>query len=549
MSRFLALLFFVCSGFWSLDAAAQTTIYYRNCDTGSHASCVNGNNANPGTSPSAPKRSLPDDTAYNNLLGGSNVRVCNGSAYVAGETTAPPSYLSQNSNATQNAPITLEGWDCGDGATGRPIFMYGSGQSNAFVIGGFCFGTCPAPDHGGYVFRGIRLSKQGALAEDSECLVFFGSSRYVLIENMEIDNWANGLNIATDQNVRNLTIRNNYIHDNSQNGVVGSATDLLVEGNYLLRNNRSPNESDSFALEHALYIGGATPQNRIIIRGNILEDNSTRIGTGMCESGNITFRGNVDQVTIEDNVITVPNAINFCFGISVIDGYGTPEECVRRAVIRNNTIVNVGGSGIALRLTAGGIVENNRIIRTVATGQGDAIAIGNPADSGDAAYCPMQNMTVRNNSIYYATSTSGSGIAIAAGAGHKVFNNAVYITSGGAMNCFSHTALGNFSVWNNNWCNSAGNWSPTYANLGLAQAAGFDVNGGNTDPLWLATPSSGNSWSLAVQAGSPLRSVGRNTDKSRFDILGCQRDSSPDVGAHEFGGTPCLTAKSPVFRN
>lgn len=547
-NKLLSLFFTLFMFLGSTDVAAQTTRYYRNCDAGAHASCVNGNDANPGTSPSAPRRTLPDDTAFNALAAGSNIRICNGSSWVSGAGTAPPIFIAQNANATRTSPITMEGYNCGDGASGRPILQYASGASLAFNVGGFCSGTCPAPYHGGYVFRGFRVTKGGALATGSEAVAIFGSSRWVLFEDMEFDNWANAFNIATDQNNRDLTFRSNYIHDNAQNGIVGAATDLVIEKNLLVRNNRLDNGSGSYALEHALYIGGATPQQRIVIRGNILTDNSTNQGTQQCESGNITFRGNVDQVTIEENVITVPGATPTCYGISIIDGYGTNEECVRRATIRGNTIVNVGGTAMALLLTQGGLVENNKIIRTITTGQGAGISIGNPSDPGDATYCPMGNMTVRNNSVYFATASVGAGISITAGTGHQVFNNAVYANASSSFQCFGHSAFGNFTLWNYNWCSNVGggNWSSTYANLGLAQVAGFDTNGGNT-AIGFPVPSSGNSWSL--EPGANLRSVGRNTGKPRFDAKWCQRDSTPDVGAEEFGASPCLTVRAPLGLN
>lgn len=525
----------------AMPALAQTTIYYRNCDTGAHASCANGANGNAGTSQSAPKQSLPADTAINALAAGSSLRLCNGSAWVDGNF---PFWLLRNTNATEASPITIEGWDCGDGASGRPILRASSGSSTGIIYGGFCWDTpnCPSPDHGGYVLRGVRLTKSGSLATGSTGLTFYGSARYLLIENNELDNWANVAEVQTGQNIRNLTVRNNYIHDNSQNGWLGSATDMLIEDNTFENNN-----NDGSALEHGIYSGGCEPQQRVTFRRNTFLNNSTSGGT--CSSGNITTRGNVTGMTIEENYIEVPAGTADCYGISVIDGYASCTEHVDNLVIRGNTIVNVGSNSIAVRLCTNCLIENNRVIRDFTnTGLHYGISIADPGDSEDLAVSPATGATIRNNSIYVDRQGSGSGINVANGSGHKVLNNVVHFTANvGSANCFAHTALANFSVWDNNWCYElgSGQWSGAYSTLAAAQSAGFDAGGGNTDPLWASTPSAAAP-TMATQSGSPLRNAGRNTDKAPRDAAWCQRDGTPDIGAMEANGTPCLTFRAPV---
>ncbi|WOB06463.1 right-handed parallel beta-helix repeat-containing protein [Piscinibacter gummiphilus] len=548
MKQLLSILFLAFMALGHVDASAQAVIrYYQDCDpaVADVPNCIPGTDgSNQGATPLSPRRTLPDANAINALPAGSAVRLCRGSGW-----TGLSLYIIQNANATREQPIVIEDWDCFTNSAQRPTLQWPSSATGAIYVGFFCWQgppSCPAQRHGGYIFRGIRITKAGPLATGSEATAIYGSSTHVRFENMEYDNWANAFNIATDQNNSYLTFYNNDIHDNSQNGIVGAATHLLIRKNRLYRNNKLPDPlSDSFALEHALYIGGATPQNDIVIDGNILVDNSTRVSTQQCESGNITARGNVDQMTISNNVIVVPNATPYCYGISIIDGYGTDQECVRRAMIDSNTVVNVGGSSMALLLTAGGTVQNNKIIRTVTTGQGAAISIGNPSQPGDAAYCPMGNMTVKNNSIDINTSTSGPQIQITGGTGHKVFNNAVRISSAaaaGGATCFAPPIIANLSIWNYNWCDSPGNWSSGHASLTLAQGAGYDINGGNTS-TGFSTPTSGNNWLLTP--GVNLRNVGRVTEAPRFDAVSCERDSTPDIGAHEYGATTCITVSPP----
>ena len=62
-----------------------TTYYYCACQTGAGPGCVAGNDANPGTSPSAPRQTLADASArFNSMNGGDTVALCRGGAWNAG---------------------------------------------------------------------------------------------------------------------------------------------------------------------------------------------------------------------------------------------------------------------------------------------------------------------------------------------------------------------------------------------------------------------------------------------------------------------------------
>lgn len=541
----------------SLGASAQTTIYYNRCDTGAHANCstLTGSDANPGTSPSAPKLTLPNDTQINALAGGSIVRVCNGGAWVDGNS---PAWLLQTSNASRTARITVENYDCGNGATGRPIFQRGSAEGSGIVIGGFCFSGCPAADHGGYVIRGIRLTKSGSPGGTG--VTFYGSARWVLLEDMRIDNWANGIEVTTTQNIRNLTIRGTTacdpsisgltacsmsIDNNCQNGLIGSATDFLFENVLVDSNNPASGACGSFPLQHGTYVGGVEAQERITFRGNIYRNNSLTSGT--CGSGNATFRGNVTQLTFEGNRIQNPSGNSGCIGLSIQDGYGSNEECMREVIVRGNTIIEGGSSAILGRITPGMLVENNQLVQVTTTGTQNGINIANPGSSQDLAVCPAGDSIVRHNSGYYDSGSGGVFVSVNAGSGHSVYSNYCHVTAGSAMNCWA-TAGATFSVFDYNWTYElgSGQYSATYATRAAAcSGASYDCNGGTSDPLLAGTPSASTP-SLAVQSGSPLRSAGRNTRKAPRDINWCERDSAPDIGAHEYGASTCLTFRAPV---
>jgi len=159
------------------------------------------------------------------------------------------------------------------------------------------------------------------------------------------------------------------------------------------------------------------------------------------------------------------------------------------------------------------VVENNFIVQEqVRTFIGVQMPAENIEVGLDAA---DTNITVRNNSIYIAGGNLGSyGIRMDTyGATHKVVSNLiVFGPSTSGASCFSNKGLSisNFTAFNNNLCYAASGvtYSPSFTNLALAQAAGFDVNGLNVDPMLEAVPSVSNGYAMKAKIGSPLLKTG-----------------------------------------
>jgi hypothetical protein len=510
-------------------------LYYCKCDAGAHASCVAGSDSNNGSNAALARITLPDSTALEGAAAGTTHNLCAGGSWV---DASVPNWLIQNMNVTREAPLTIQTYAPASGATGRARLQSTAGSSFQWTFGGFD-NTTP---HGGYVLRNLIITRSGA--PGGEGVVFYGATQYATLDNVQVTGWANGIHSTTTQNINYLKIVDSDISGNCQNGLIGNASDILAENNDIASNNPASAGCGTFLLQHGVYIGGVAQQIRGTWRRNRFTNNS--LTSGICGAGNATFRGNVDQLVFEENTITTPGGNSQCIGLSIQDGYGSDAECMRRVVIRGNKTVDTGSSGMLLRITPGVIVENNEDYVFNTTTSHTGINIANPGQAQDQILCSAGNATVRNNSGYYASGTSGQFVSVNAGAGHSVFNNLAVIASGSSANCWAHAGA-TFTLWNYNWCyeQGSGQWSATYANLAAAQAAGFDANGGNTDPLLAATPTS-SSYSMALQSSSPLRSAGRNTGKAFRDILWCQRDSTPDIGAHEYGGTPCLTFRAPV---
>jgi hypothetical protein len=541
--RFILLALLLClSGL----ANAQQTIRYCKCDNigqalGAHLLCVPGNDATGDGSAANPKLSRPSDGTVDALPAGSQVLACQG-GFWDNETTR----VINNTNATPANPITFGSYAPPSGAAGKPI-LRAAGNNAIYIVGNFGEDTV----YDGFVFRDMYF--RGAEAGTTSWLIDqFRYAKDVLVDNMQFENAYVAMRftpVTSTRTCERWTVRNSRLQNLFGNGVIGSCSDFLFE-----KNNVELNNPDGSTGEHGVYIAGRGLERNLIIRQNIFRNNSLASPGGACGSGNITVRGKKDGLVIEDNYIEVPSSTTSCYCISVIEGYPDfPNERYDRAVIRRNTCVNTH-QGIQVTITPGGLIENNFIFSDVAAGGINGIGVGEP-DPDDVDGRP-NNMTVRNNTVVLlnATGTGSACISVNTGTGHRVYNNSCVLGSSATARGYNITGLSNFSIWDYNWTwnQGSGPWSASYSNLAAAQAAGFDVHGGNTNVQFVSTPTF-SSPSGAIQSGSPLRNAGRlpvtPTEPSiRFDILNCVRDSQPDIGAYEQGASTCPTARAPVLR-
>lgn len=534
MKHLISLLLLLCS----FGAQAATT-YYCKCDTGAHALCgANvGNDSNDGSTPALAKLSMPSETALSTAASGDRFLACQG-----GWWAAQTGRLIDR--GTSGAAIVLDTYAPANGASGRPTFV--SPDANSIITFGFFNNTsldC------GWTLRGMHFRGPADLT-GQRTIDVHGVTCDVLLDNMQLENAYVGIrfNPATDLlTCRRFRIVNSILSNNFGNGIIGSCSDLTLD-NVTVENNNP----DGSTGEHGVYIAGRGAEERLTIRRSTFRNNSLQVPGGACGSGNITVRGKKNQLLIEDNYIEVPSSVSTCYCISIIEGYPDfPGERYDRAVVRRNTCVNTH-QGIQMTITPGGLVENNMIFSDVAAGGINGIGIGTP-DPDDVAGTP-NNMTVRHNTVVLlnATGNGSACISFNTGTGHRVYGNACILGAASSARGYNNTALSNYTIWNYNWTwnQGSGTWNAAYSNLAAAQAAGFDTNGGNTNVQFVSTPTFASPVGT-IQSSSPLRNAGRAPSSPTepllyYDRLGCKRDATLDIGAYEYGGTPCLTPRGPV---
>lgn len=506
-------------------SASAATYYVADCQTGADPACVPGSDGNAGTSPNAPWRTTTRvGSVLATLAAGDQVLFARGGSWVNASMNAT------NLHATPAMPIVFDAYTPSWGpGTARPILTESRTGTNLF---NFNDQGSQVLD-GGYTIKNLDLRGGGT---GNWGIFLYNGVQHVTIDDVSVSGFVIGIHINGNVPISDVSITNSTIANNAQHGILGAATNLLIQGNVVVGNGFDvPTFGSGFT--HGIYLGGDGAH--AVVRGNTFTDNT--VYDGQCVAGPLVVHGQWDDVLIESNVMTQIASAPGCYGISVKPDYATPEH-MTHFVIRANTVVNMGNVGIALTSVPGILVEDNVIVNTQATAQ---TGIALPVKKRDADDIADDAAVLRNNSIYFAQAAAGSiGIqSNAEGANHQVVSNLIQFGSpaNASHDCFLAGSVGSYAVFSNNLCFHAsgkGAWSSAYATLAAAQAAGFDANGLAVDPLLLMPPTTANGWSMALQAGSPARNAGSVTSSSPVDRNLAARDGAPDIGAYEYGAAP-----------
>lgn len=486
--------------------------YLSDCQPGAHPGCVAGNDANPGTSPDAPRRTLAG-LNLDTLPAGTHIVFARGGVWT-------DLYIRlQNTNVTTQAPLVFGSYAPSWGGTARPIL-----HPSANALGLFEFGTYNnTSDDGGYTIRNLVLAGNGT---ENWGLWLREHVHDVTIENVEISGFAIGIHSQSGSGagVHHLRVRGSTVLRNSGMGMLGSLNDSIIEDSIFAENNFSGS-----GFNHAIYLGGGG--SHIVLRNNQFLNNS--IVNGQCTGGNVTVHGIWDDVLAEGNLIQQTMAAGGCYGFSFNPGYLTAES-MTHFVARGNTIVNLGNCGVCSSGVPGIVVEDNVIVQTNPQYHA-AIVVG---DSEVAAPDTLDgNGIVRNNTIYMTQATGGAGIKVdQARTGVQVVSNLVYLGAGvsNTTACFQHGATGNYTAFDHNLCYraSAGPWSNQFPTLAAAQTAGIDAHSMTSDPGFVTLPGA-TPWSCALSASSPAIDAGHPQLSSPV-AFGYASRSAADIGACEY---------------
>ncbi|MES2038069.1 MAG: right-handed parallel beta-helix repeat-containing protein [Pseudomonadota bacterium] len=538
------------------SASAQATNYYfSDCQAGADAMCVPGNDANPGTSPTAPKRSLAAaNTLLNSASAGDQILLAKNGSWTPEGTAF---YTGNDRGRASNHIVIADYTPNGYSGSAKPLIKLTGKAASCLII---TTNGDIAHHKEGFTFKNIKCMGKGmtGAAADATGIFTYNDTSDVLLENLDISGFGIGVypgpgNEPSATTAR-LTLRNSYIHDNSTQGLFGGGPATLIEGNTFDNNGFYPAPLFKY---HNIYL--AVPDNSFytlsgsVVRGNTLTrsgvcnaQTSYACGTmGQCQSVSLVVHGVTNDLVIENNIIDeTPGATGTCYGIQVAGG-SSHAESYAGTIVRGNRVSNVGSTAIELGSCQHCQIEDNVIAWTASpqfTVQG---VVANTASREDAV---GSDLTIRNNSIYITgTSTANTGIFQLTGSGNNVVNNLIFFgaNTSASARCFNTTnlSIANFNAFDYNLCYSdrpdhAVQYSQAYAKLAGntgAQAAGFDVHGKNVNPL-ITMPSPGNGYSMALSSlNSPAASGGHPSLSKRLGYHGALSPNSPSfIGAYPY---------------
>jgi len=519
------------------------------CATESLPACVAGNDGNSGTSPSSPLQSYEAGRlAFAGLDAGDSIRFCRGGSWDVG-TTADHWV---NASCRADTPCTVgaytPAWADDDSAL---PWIRRQTDDNGFALqdGG-------SADHEeGYVFEDLHVSSVlGSSANDSGFLLQNDIDdvviQRVVIEGFRIGVYLSGSNDCSadpqcDGLNERIVLRDSHVEGNRSFGWLGSSN-----GSQILDSNFVGNGSLA-VFDHNIYIsgssGGVSDGMRIV--GNHLYQ-ATLDANGDCDAVSLVVHGEHRNLLIEANEVSedVGKALPGCWGIAVDPGY-SEAEAFTDVTIRGNRLRNVGRVAIGVASCQRCVIENNLIVQENAAADFDGIGIAAPDRNRAANDLPMDDITVRNNSIYFGPAAAGIGISLyEEGDDHVLVSNATHYAGTGDFACFDvDAAPSRYLAMDHSLCytplNGGADWVRSTASLDEWQlATGFDGHSGTGDPGF-SDPANADlhpasMLSLMVDQGDPVRS-------STTDASGAMRDVAPDIGAWEWMTMPAAE----VFAN
>ena len=495
--------------------------FYCDCQTGADGACVAGSDSNSGSSPDAPRQSFANaQSIFSSLAAGDSIQFCRGGSFSVGSGVR-----WSNTSCTEESPCVVTDYEpnWAQSELARPIIT----QPNSARVF-----DMDRSGQEGFTFSNMDLRCTGCSTSGSSVGVFLYQSKAgVILENLRIEGFRIGVQAAPDTgSIDRLTLRGLEIVHSERQGFLGAANELIIEDSYFEDN------GEGTIYDHNIYVSGG---DNIIIRGNELYRSSLD-SNGACMGVPLVVHGTVNTMLIEGNTIRedVGLATPYCWGIGVDTGYSA-SEYFRDVTIRGNTIINVGNVGIGVTSCDNCLIENNTILHQQEFG---ITAIAAPNKSRRDNDGPLDEVTVRNNSIYIAS--SGTGINIGTeGTNHTLVSNAIHYSGTGNFNCINvGLSPSAYRAIDHNTCffpnSSSVEWedgsgtSPTP--LGAWQGIhGMGLNSQNQNPGFESPELPQVNFDLRSDAAG--RNSGSVTLSAPKDFRGKNRDARPDAGAFEFG--------------
>jgi hypothetical protein len=417
-----------------------TVYYYCDCQSGADAACQAGNDANAGTSPSAPRRSIAD--AFNRLnamSAGNTVALCRGGVWSGG------GYI-QNTRCSAANPCELRDYvpSWGSASTARPRLSASSGTLVGFAN----------VSQGGFRIWNLDL-RNGDMNQTDGTLAVFDDVHDLDVCNVRIEGSYAGMNFQpTSTSATHITVRGCQFYNTGFCGFYGGSPGISITGNYF-----SNNGLIGSMTMHSVYLisetGGGVPPDAASTATYTFANNNIETD-GRCGGVMVVVHGvfRNNQLVIENNRLVTTSTNPYCFGMQTSGGLAGAE--FHNAIVRRNRITTTGQSAMEFSCCQDCQVSSNL---AVSGGIDISTSNCNPGNFMGA------RVTLQNNTMY------GRGLTVGnqgSSSGYVVENNAVS-TSG---SCFSISPSTTRNA--NNACNASGMF---------VNAGGGDFRPANPGPL------------------------------------------------------------------
>lgn len=430
-----------------------TTYYYCDCATGQlggppDPACVAGNDANAGTSPAAPRRSLSNaQDRFNSMAAGDTVALCRGGVWNGGVDLT-------NTSCTSASPCDFRDYvpSWGSLATARP----------RIANGGTTIAIQNAPSRGNYRIWNIDSRNPATGGANGVILVFNGSFHDLDFCNLRVDGgWLGVYFEPTDTTPNNMTLRDSQIYNGQFSGFYGGAPGVTITGNYFEGN--GVDTGSGGMLMHSAYliseIGGFPTDPSVVatytFSNNTLVEGSYCNGVMLVVHG--VFRNN--HLLIENNDISTPSTQPQCYGFQTAGGLAGAE--FHNVLFRRNRITTPGQTAAEFSCCTDCGFSDNLIVN------GGLDLSTTNCNAGSFQSGPQ---TIQNNTFY----ESGLNIGSSGTGPYDLDNNAVWTSSG---SCYNLQQVGRN---NNNYCRTSGGAA---ASAVFVNAPGGDFRPANPGPL------------------------------------------------------------------
>jgi hypothetical protein len=567
---------------WSARCAAEplrttgTTYYVCDCQAGADPGCVAGNDANAGTSPSAPLRTwVAASGKWQSMNAGDTVALCKGGRFDGSGAGGFGNWRNTRCSASSASTTCIlrdyqPPW--GPNVTAAPAVAVTGTQTPIMIGGGIAVQ--------GYRMLNLHFLNTAGGGQGIWDQTAGVSSDGIMINGLSGSEFCNnvyeGFRIGFYVQMADTTnLHGNRILNSCMDGALAIMTNSEWDGNYFDNNGHDACDTPAYRMidnpsggtTHTMYFDCNQPyqcaNNRFV--NNQMYRTTVDPRTNACRQNALSFAGLQANILIENNYwesTTTPGSN--CTWLA--GGAYVSTESESNLTVRRNHLKTHEGAVMSYANVTGMLIEDNVITSTGTTVSGsnafwdtDQSLISVPHNNGSPI---ASNATIRNNTIYIAGNigaTRGwSAISVTrnGSTGANVTGNSVYVAPGGALStCFKVANPAGLAYMDNNSCSGAANYAyvnsadAMYTLAGWQSFAGRDGHSSTTTPTFVSAPAN-----LAPAAGSSL--VGAASTASTCTINGAANQPcssaiaadptwSPTAAAQTRSGAPAVGALQP----